>query len=264
MLLSVLLFNAETWGRLTKENIKKLESVDLMLLRKLLQTPISSPKASLYLETGCIPIRFLIKGKRIMYLHHILTRNEDALIRKVFSAQVQKPTKGDWCQVVREDLDSIGLATLSFKDIALKSKENLRNVVMEKIRYTAFQELEEEKKNLSKVAGISYSKLEMQPYLYEPKLTTKLKQLTYKWRTRMIKVGWNYGEKGMCPICLDENDTQSHLLECKELNNINNLAELADDSEQYDLTKHMKQLEAAIRKREVILEEREKERDGDS
>ena len=66
MLLSVLLFNAETWGRLTKENLKKLESGDLMRLRKLLLTPISSPKASLYLETGCIPIRFLIKGKRIM------------------------------------------------------------------------------------------------------------------------------------------------------------------------------------------------------
>ena len=48
------------------------------------------------------------------------------------------------------------------------------------------------------------------------------------------------------------------------MKNINNLPETADDSGQYDLTKHMKLLEASIRKREVILEEREKERNQDS
>ena len=150
MLLSVILFNAETWRRLTKENIRKLESVDLLLLRKLLQTPISSPKASLYLETGCVPIRYLLKAKRIMYLHHIMTRNDDALIKKVLMVQI-KNTKGDWCQVVREDLDSIGLEDLSFDDIAIKSKEALKSLVTEKVTETAFAELETEKNNLSKV-----------------------------------------------------------------------------------------------------------------
>ena len=88
MLHSVLLFNGETWLRLTKENIRKLEGVDEMLLRKLLATPISTPKAALYLETGCIPIRFMLKMKRIMFLQHILTRKEEALIRRVYFAQV--------------------------------------------------------------------------------------------------------------------------------------------------------------------------------
>ena len=107
--ISVLLFNSETWLRLTKDSIKKLESVDLMLLRKLLKTPISTPKASLYLETGCVPIRYILKRKRIMFLHHILTRDSNALINRVFWAQVQNTGKGDWCQVVREDLDMLGL-----------------------------------------------------------------------------------------------------------------------------------------------------------
>ena len=39
MLISVLLFNAETWLRLTKNNVAQLEKVDEMLLRKLLKTP---------------------------------------------------------------------------------------------------------------------------------------------------------------------------------------------------------------------------------
>ena len=95
MLIAVLLTNSETWLRLTKENIKKLESVDEMLLRKILCTPVSTPKIALYLETGSIPIRFILKRKRIMYLHHIMTRREDALIRRVLMAQVDKPVKGD-------------------------------------------------------------------------------------------------------------------------------------------------------------------------
>ena len=97
MLISVLLFNAETWLRLNKSDITKLEKVDEMLLRKLLKVPTSTPRISLYLETGAIPISLLIKEKRIMFLHHILTRNEDALISKVFWAQVNQPAKGDWC-----------------------------------------------------------------------------------------------------------------------------------------------------------------------
>ena len=56
----------------------------------------------------------------------------------------------------------------------------------------------------------------------------------------MVKVGWNYGRKDKCPICLDADDKQSHLLECKY---------------NYDLKLHMTRLEEAIRRREVILEE---------
>ena len=217
-MLSVVLFNAETWHRLTKENINKLESIDLMLLRKLFKTPISTPKPSLYLETGCIPIRYLIKGKRIMYLHHILTREENALIKRVFRAQEDQPGKGDWCQVVREDLDSLGLADISFDEISKKSKESLRTLVNDRMNEAAYEHLEKESLKLSKVATSSYSKLEMQGYLKEAKIPTRLKQLAFRWKTRMIKVGWNYGNKDRCPICLQADDTQTHVLECKDLN----------------------------------------------
>ena len=142
MLVTVLLTNADTWLRLSKEDLRKLENIDLMLLRKLLKTPISTPKVALYLETGCVPLRYLIKGRRIMYLHHILTRQSNSLISKGFWAQVAKPGKGDWCQVVREDLDLLGLSTLTFEDIAGKSKNSLKDLVDEHVRSTAFRDLE--------------------------------------------------------------------------------------------------------------------------
>ena len=217
MLISVLLFNSETWLRLTKDNIKKLESVDEMLLHKLLATPMSTPKVALYLETGCIPLRFIIKRKRIMFLHHLLTRREDALIKRVFWAQVEKPIKGYWCLVVREDLDALGLNFLSYFEIGNKSKEQLKTLITDQIATVSLRYLDAEKQKLSKIANISYPKVEIQAYLVDPHLTTRLKQLTFKWRTRMIKVGWNYGVKEQCPLCQNADDTQDHLFHCKNI-----------------------------------------------
>ena len=130
-----------------------------------------------------------------MFLHHILTRNEDALIAKVFWAQVNQTAKGDWCQVVREDLDTLGLSTLSFDEIAEMEKESLKKLVHERMASTALEDLEREKEGLSKMSRLKYDKLELQPYLCSPDLTLKQKRLTFRWRTRMVKVGRNFGSK---------------------------------------------------------------------
>ena len=198
-----------------------------------------------------------------MFLHHILTRKEDALIHRVLTAQINKPVKGDWCIVVREDLDSLGLSSISFDEISKMSKDQLKILLNEKVTSCSFEELNTGKLNLSKIAGIVYSKLEVQPYLTDTQLSIKQKQLTFKWRTKMVKVGWNYGQKELCPLCSTAaDDTQEHLFYCssiftdcdndwtdKNINNYNN----------YNLEQHIKRLETAIRKRETILEERERQ-----
>ena len=263
LLISVLLGNAETWLRLSKENIKKLESIDLMLLRKLLKTPISTPKVSLYLETGSVPLRYVIKRKRIMFLHHIVTRETNALINRVFWAQVHDTTKGDWCDVVREDLDMLGLSNVSFEDIGNMSKEVLKDLITERTNIVVLENLLSEKNSLSKMAQLSYDKLEIQPYLTDPKLPIRLKQQAFRWRTRMVKVGWNYGKKEQCPICSSADDTQSHLLECDGLK-IKDSASTDCSNDTYDLNSHMLRLQAAIRRREVILDERDNNKNNNN
>ena len=264
MLHSVLLFNSETWLRLTKENVKKLESVDEMLLRKILSTPISTPKIALYLETGSVPIRFLLKKKRIMFLHHILTRNEEALIRRVLTAQMNKPVKGDWCVVVREDMDSLGLQNISFNDIGRMGKDQLKMLLNEEVDKCSFEELNSGKQKLSKIAGIVYNKLEIQSYLTDPELSIKLKQLTFKWRTRMVGVGWNFGQKELCPLCFSSDNTHEHLLYCSSIftdcgNDYNYNA-----CNNYNLKHHITRLETAVRKREIIIEEKRKDASADT
>ena len=67
LLTSSMLCNSEAWYNLTISELNLLETVDEMLLRKLLNTPKSTPKEMLYLELGCLPYRVLIKKRRLMF-----------------------------------------------------------------------------------------------------------------------------------------------------------------------------------------------------
>ena len=69
-LVSSLLTNAEAWYSVTQADIDMLESVDESLMRSILECPLSTPKEMLYLELGVVPIRFIIKMRRINFLIH--------------------------------------------------------------------------------------------------------------------------------------------------------------------------------------------------
>ena len=68
LLLSSILLNSEAWYSPPMKDIEELEKVDCSLLRKILEAPSGTPNCMLYLELGCIPIRFLVKQRRLMFL----------------------------------------------------------------------------------------------------------------------------------------------------------------------------------------------------
>ena len=88
MLLNGILFNSEIYN-LKVEEEAKLNAVDEYLLRSILGVPSKTPKEALFLETGCIPVKFHLKVHQLMYLHHILKRHKDELIRRFY-----EPLKG--------------------------------------------------------------------------------------------------------------------------------------------------------------------------
>ena len=91
------LTNLEVCYGLTDKEINDLEKADHMLLRRILAAHSKTAIEALYLELGCIPLRFLIISRRIMYFHHILlSRPKNSLIRQIFNAQEMYPVKNDW------------------------------------------------------------------------------------------------------------------------------------------------------------------------
>ena len=64
-------------------------------------------KEAFYLETGLVPMRYVVMKRRLMYLHHILHRPETEIIRKVYDVQKQIQTKNDWFGLVQKDLKKL-------------------------------------------------------------------------------------------------------------------------------------------------------------
>ena len=61
MFVNGILTNAEIWHGATDKILETLEVVDEYLLRKILKAHSKTPKEALYLETGAIPIRCIVK-----------------------------------------------------------------------------------------------------------------------------------------------------------------------------------------------------------
>ena len=78
-------------------------------MRKILGAHSKTAKEFLYLETGAIPLRFIIMSRRMSYLHHIVTRNEHELIYKFFKAQERRSIKDDWVTKIDEDKKQLDL-----------------------------------------------------------------------------------------------------------------------------------------------------------
>ena len=208
-----------------------------------LQTPSSSPKCMLYLETGSKPIRFIIQTRRLMYLQYILKEHPDSLISKFFHAQDAQPMKNDWALTCRKDIEELEI-NLSYEEIRNMSIPKFKTRVSKAVTKSALQYLLTEKNKLSKVLHIQYSKLKIQEYLLPNKTSLKLAKFIYHARNRMLEFKSNFGNKYSdlkCPVCLDQNsiDNQQHLLECVSLND-NSLVQCAPaykDLFSEDLTK---------------------------
>ena len=107
LFLNCVLFNSEAWQGITNNEIQMLEKVDEDLLRGLLKAHSKIPTEVLYLETGSLPIRFILKSRRISYLQTILKRHTEELIKEIYNVQKNDPIKGDFHDLVIEDLRSI-------------------------------------------------------------------------------------------------------------------------------------------------------------
>ena len=109
LFLNGILWNLETWYDIKKKDIEELEKIDKMLIKRILNSPASTPSALLYLEMGMIPLQYIIQARRLMFLRYILTREDDDLLLKFFNAQMRDPCKNDWVLTVKEDLEKLDL-----------------------------------------------------------------------------------------------------------------------------------------------------------
>ena len=101
-------------------------------------------------------------------------------------------------------------------------KSKLKKLLHKAVEDEAFEKLQQQKGGHSKVKKLNHSKLKMQKYLKANKNDIKVEeaQIIFKMRSRMTDVKVNFRNKNEtleCDVCKDEEETQKHVLECKEI-----------------------------------------------
>ena len=108
-ILSSILSSSEVWYGTIQAELDKLEQVDEMWIREVMDCSSSVPKDLLYLELSILPIRYVIQIRRFLYFQHILKQKEDSLLYRFFMAQLTNPTHRDWVSQVLQELEETNI-----------------------------------------------------------------------------------------------------------------------------------------------------------
>ena len=143
MFLNGILFNSEAWQNISEEEMKMFEDVDNHLLRKLMGAHSKTSIAFLHLETGSLPIRFVIANRRLVYYFNILSKPQNELILRVFKAQMKSPTKGDFFLTVGKDFELIGEKMESYNETIIKNMKLsvYKKLMKNKVRMACYEYL---------------------------------------------------------------------------------------------------------------------------
>ena len=217
ILVSKLVSSSEIWYNVTKQEYQKLENIDEMFFRRLLNVPVSVPKEGIYLEVGKISVKYIIKMRRMMYWWHLVNIDHSELLHKFYLAQSIDRSKDDWIYQLEQDKTDLNLQ-LSDAEIGSYTKEQFRRIVKCRTEAFAASQLEKVKKSHSKTEKLKFCGFKPREYFLSKNLTTEEVQNLFKLRTRMINVKANFKSSHTnnmwCRLCLLFTETQQHLLEC--------------------------------------------------
>ena len=100
-------------------------------MKRFLEAGNCCPSEMLYLETGTMPMRFVFRIRRLMYLHYLLNESENSLVNQVLLHQMKNPSKNDWINQVKNDFKVLEIS-LDTDEIKELSEEGFRSFVKEK------------------------------------------------------------------------------------------------------------------------------------
>ena len=221
MLVNGMMYSSEIWHGLKPSDIARLEQVDTYMLSFLASGHPKCPKEFHFLETGSLMLRHILTMRRLIYHHHIITRTENEIIRKIYNKQKQQPSKGDWINLLKEDFAFIE-ENMDEMKIAEKSEQSYKNEIKEKVKNATFKEYIRLKKTHSKIKDITYDKFEIAPYLKSPLFTNEEVNILYALRSRSYKCKINfknmYRNNLQCKLkCVAEDSPEHIFYSCKPI-----------------------------------------------
>ena len=194
-------------------------------MRSLLKSHPKVPLEFLYLETGCLPIKYIISSRRTNFLKTILSRDDEELTKRILREQQCHPSPGDFVKLIKDDFDVCDL-TYNEDIIIMSGKEQFKKMINTNLKRAAFKVLLAKQQGHSKVRDIKYEKFEVQPYLTSREFSNDDASLLAALRSHTVRgircnIKTLYRNKTQCPLKCSpsspQQDTQEHLLVCSKL-----------------------------------------------
>ena len=172
----------------------------------------------LYLETSATPIEFILKSRRINYLHTLLSRSDSELTKKIYHAQKCNPIKGDWVTIVMEDLETVNI-NLDEDEIGKTKKSIFKKLVRKHVKDATFTKLKEMQSEHTKINTIKYESFKIQPYIDSDILTSEQISTLFNMRANTIngfKMCFSSMHRNytMCKLGCMEKDSLQHCMDC--------------------------------------------------
>ena len=139
LLVSSMLCNSEAWYAVSKAELDLLETIDVQFLRQILRSPKTTPKEMLFLELGCIPLRELIRKRRILFLQYIVKESPQSMMYKFLEAQLKNRKDKDWISLVLRDIQELKL-NLELEDLKKMKNSKLKLILNKAVKENAFKE----------------------------------------------------------------------------------------------------------------------------
>ena len=108
--LPMLIYNCESWFKLTKNGICELQKARRRYLRPMMEAPGSNPVAVTYLEMGMLPIKYEIDIRRLRFWWTILQKNNDDPLRMAYTEMLRYLFEENWANVVIKLRHKYGLS----------------------------------------------------------------------------------------------------------------------------------------------------------
>ena len=215
-----ILYNSEAWSNILEKDVERIEQVDVAAMKELVAGHSKCSRAFYYLEFGTLMLRHKIMIRRLIYHHHVLTREDNELISRIYEKQKENPTKGDWILTLRRDFEFLGQA-IDEDQIKCTPKHEYKKFIKKQVETSAFASyLQLKEKSKKKMKDLTYKSLSIQPYLNSNNFTKSEKNLLFSLRSKCYNAKMNFKKlyRGdlKCVFKCNEEETQFHIFQACE------------------------------------------------
>ena len=226
-LIPIILYACES-ASYSKKEIEELTKLYDRYIRRIIKTPQTTPRESLYLETGIIDIRTLIEKRQIRYRDK-LEKNESWIIKSIKETDFE----GSWINNSDKLIETWGITKEE-----IGNKRQINHKAKDKMIETLVRE-GSQKSKIKHLMEFKESTSRLKRELYIDKLSRIEASAIFRTKTRMLFIKDNYrnGQQELqCRACKNKVETQNHVLrECYILHNNNQQTMITDEELKEDL-----------------------------